>query len=102
MSFETTEDEIGRLEAERHTYSATFANTSESDAVTRAHLQEEMDARTARIRELQQEQPLGFFARWTMRAAAGGAAWGAWEVDWLWARIALAVIAAALAFFSLG
>ncbi len=101
MSFETPEEEIARLEAERHSYSMTFANTSESDTVTRAHLQDEMDRRTARIQELQSHQPFGFFARWGLRAAALAAAWGAWEVDWLWVKIALGVLAAFLAFYSL-
>ncbi|MFF7601296.1 hypothetical protein [Streptomyces mirabilis] len=75
MSFETADEEIERLEAERHSSSETFKNTDPADAVTRAHLQEEMNRRTNRIQELQelqQHQPLGFFARRGLRAAALG------------------------------
>ncbi|MCC9310117.1 hypothetical protein LN042_24125 [Kitasatospora sp. RB6PN24] len=98
---ETPEDEIRRLEGERHNHSATFANTSPEDTVTRAHLQREMDWRTNRIIELQSLRGHGFFARWTLRLLAAGAAWGAIEVPYLWAKIALGVLALFLAFYSL-
>ncbi|MEU5161248.1 hypothetical protein AB0G74_16800 [Streptomyces sp. NPDC020875] len=98
---ETPDEEIARLEAERHSYSETFRNTAETDTVTRAHLQEEMDVRTARIRELQDYEPFGFLARWGLRTLALAAVWGAVETDWLWARIALGILAAALALYSL-
>ncbi|MEV7887449.1 hypothetical protein ACWD3I_25690 [Streptomyces sp. NPDC002817] len=99
---ETPEEEIARLEGERHTYSATFANTSESDSVTRAHLQLEMDRRTNRIVELQQLQPLGFLARWGLRAAALLSAWGALEVGPWWVKALLCLLTAFLTFLSLG
>ncbi|WP_413804232.1 MULTISPECIES: hypothetical protein [Streptomyces] len=102
MSFETADEEIERLEAERHSYSETFKNTAESDTVTRAHLQTEMDRRTARIQELQQHQPLGFFARWGLRAASLALLWGAWEVGPWWAKLGCVLLAAFLAFYSLG
>lgn len=102
MSWETAEEEIARLEAERHGYSLTFANTSESDAVTRAHLQTEMDRRTTRIQDLQSIQPLGFLARWSLRTVALAAAWGAVQLGPWWAKAPLALAAAVLAFFSLG
>ncbi|MFD9038810.1 hypothetical protein [Streptomyces bottropensis] len=99
---ETPEEEIARLEGERHTYSLTFANTSETDPVTRAHLQHEMDRRTNRIVELQQLKPLGFLARWGLRAAALLGAWGALEVGPWWAKALLGLLAASFAFLSLG
>ncbi|WP_369384222.1 hypothetical protein [Streptomyces sp. cg36] len=99
---ETADEEIERLEAERHSYSETFKNTSEADTVTRAHLQSEMDRRTARIQELQQHQPLGFFARWGLRAAAIAAVWGAFEFGPWWVKAGLGLLAAFLAFYSLG
>ncbi|WP_030997763.1 hypothetical protein [Streptomyces sp. NRRL F-5630] len=99
---ETADEEIERLEAERHSYSETFKNTSEADTVTRAHLQSEMDRRTARIQELQQHQPLGFFARWGLRAAALAAAWSAFEFGPWWVKAGLGLLAAFLAFYSLG
>ncbi|MFH0246152.1 hypothetical protein ACGRHY_27890 [Streptomyces sp. HK10] len=99
---ETADEEIARLEAERHRYSMTFANTSEADTVTRAHLQQEMDRRTARIRELQERRPLGFFARSALRAVAAGAAWAAFEVGPGWAKALLGAFALLLAFLSLG
>lgn len=99
---ETADEEIERLEAERHSYSETFRNTSEADTVTRAHLQSEMDRRTARIQELQQHQPLGFFARWGLRAAAIAAVWGAFEFGPWWVKASLGLLAAFLAFYSLG
>lgn len=39
-----------------------------------------MNRPTNRIQELQQHQPLGFFARWGLRAAALSPLGGAWEV----------------------
>ena len=102
MSLETADEEIERLEAERHSYSETFKNTSESDAITRAHLQQEMDRRTARIQELQQHQPLGFFARWGLRTAAIAAVWAAFEFGPWWVKVGLGLLAAFLAFYSLG
>jgi hypothetical protein len=101
MSWETAEEETARLEAERHTYSVTFANTSASDTFTRAHLQQEMDRRTARIQELQGHPPLGFFARWGLRAAALAAAWAAFEFGPWWVKVGLGLLAAFLAFYSL-
>ncbi|MFD7554204.1 hypothetical protein ACFV9E_06645 [Streptomyces sp. NPDC059835] len=102
MPWETVAEEIARLEAERHLHSATFANTSPSDAVTRAHLQQEMDRRTARIQELQQQRPLGFLTRWLLRSGALAAAWGAIEFGPWWIRTGLGLLAAGLAFYSLG
>ncbi|MFI2214959.1 hypothetical protein [Streptomyces sp. NPDC020141] len=102
MSYETADEEIERLEAERHRYSATFANTSESDTVTRAHLQAEMDRRTARIQELQEHQPFGFFARWGLRAAALAALWGVFEFGPWWVKICLGLLALFLTFYSFG
>ncbi|MFF1497406.1 hypothetical protein [Streptomyces sp. NPDC058304] len=102
MSFETADEEIARLEAERHSYSETFKNTHESDTVTRAHLQMDMDRRTARIQELQQHQPFGFFARWGLRLAALAALWGTLQVESWWVRIGFILLAAFLAFYSLG
>ena len=102
MPIETTDEEIKRLEGERHTYSETFSNTHETDTVTRAHLQQEMDRRTARIQELQQHQPLGFFARWSLRAAALASVWGALEVGTWWVKTGLGLLAVFLAFYSLG
>ncbi|MFD3422669.1 hypothetical protein [Streptomyces decoyicus] len=99
---ETAHEEIRRLEAERHRYSETFHNTSEADPVTRTHLQEEMDRRTTRIRELQEQRPLGFLARWGLRAAAAGAAWCAVQVGPWWGKTLLGTVALALAFLSLG
>ncbi|MEE1741200.1 hypothetical protein PUR49_32535 [Streptomyces sp. BE147] len=99
---ETADQEIARLEAERHRYSETFSNTAETDAVTRSHLQEEMDRRTARIRKLQEQRPLGFLARWAMRAAAASAAWGFFQVGPWWARTLLGFLMLTLAFLSLG
>ncbi|MEU6331516.1 hypothetical protein ABZ851_30195 [Streptomyces sp. NPDC047049] len=99
---ETAHEEIRRLETERHHYSETFRNTSETDPVTRAHLQEEMDRRTARIRALQEQRPLGFLARWALRAAAAGAAWCAFQADPWWGKALLGALGLALAFLSLG
>lgn len=99
---ETPNAEIARLEAERHSYSLTFSNTSEKDEVTRAHLQQEMDQRTARIKELQKQQPLGFLARWGMRAVAAGSVWAAFEVGPWWAKALLGFLALVLASLSLG
>ncbi|MEU5900258.1 hypothetical protein [Streptomyces venezuelae] len=101
MSFETTDEEIERLEAERHSYSETFKNTDPTDTVTRAHLQQEMNRRTHRIQELQQHQPLGFFARWGLRAAALASLAAAWEVGPWWAKAGGVLLAALLAFYSL-
>ncbi|MER7112226.1 hypothetical protein [Streptomyces sp. NPDC000229] len=102
MSFETADEEIERLEAERHRYSETFKNTDPADTVTRAHLQAEMDRRTQQIQELQQHQPLGFFARWGLRTASLALLWGAWEVGPWWAKAGCVLAAAFLAFYSLG
>ncbi|MET9427916.1 MULTISPECIES: hypothetical protein [unclassified Streptomyces] len=102
MSFETADEEIERLEVERHRYSETFKNTDPADAVTRAHLQAEMDRRTARIQELQQHQPLGFFARWGLRTASLALLWGVWEVGPWWGKVGCVLLAAFLAFYSLG
>ncbi|MFJ8676733.1 hypothetical protein [Streptomyces sp. NPDC093589] len=99
---ETAHEEIRRLEYERREHSETFRNTSEADTVTRVHLQEEMDRRTARIRELQEQRPLGFLARWGLRAAAAGAAWCAFQVGPWWSRALLGALGLALAFLSLG
>jgi hypothetical protein len=98
---ESPEDEISRLEHERHNHSMTFANTSPEDAVTRSHLQHEMDWRTKRIIELQSLRGHGFSARWTLRLLAAGAGWGAIETPYLWVKIALGVLALFLAFYSL-
>ncbi|MFI7087701.1 hypothetical protein ACIBUR_29405 [Streptomyces anulatus] len=100
---ETVGEEIARLEGERHRYSETFRNTSDADVVTRSHLQMEMDRRTARIVELQEQRPLGFLARWVMRAAAAGIAIAAAAPagPW-WVRAALGAVALAVGFLSLG
>lgn len=95
------EEEIEHLEAERHRYSATFANTDPADTTTRAHLQQEMDWRTHRIQQLQDEKPQGCLAKLLLRAGALGAAWTASQVSPTWATIAFALLAAALAFLSL-
>ncbi|MBB0247359.1 hypothetical protein FNQ90_25360 [Streptomyces alkaliphilus] len=96
------EEEIEQLEAERHRYAATFSHTDPNDTVTRAHLQHEMDWRTRRIQQLQEQRPLGWGARLALRGAALAAAWAAWQVDPLWATITLGLLAAFLAFLSLG
>lgn len=95
------EEEIEHLEAERHRYSQTFANTSPDDTTTRAHLQHEMDWRTHRIQELQDEKPQGCLAKILLRAAALGAAWAAWQAGPTWATVALAALALGLGFLSL-
>ncbi|WP_103529703.1 hypothetical protein [Streptomyces sp. SM12] len=98
----TPEEEIDALERERHRYSNTFANTDPADVTTRAHLQHEMDWRTRRIQQLQeQDQPLGCLTVAALRLAAAGALWGAWAVDPTWATVALALLALLFGFFSL-
>ncbi|WJV51782.1 hypothetical protein [Streptomyces flavofungini] len=99
---ETADEEIERLEAERHSYSETFKNTSTTDTVTRAHLQAEMDRRTTRIQELQQHQPLGLLPRWGLRTASLALLWGAWGIGPWWAKLGCVLLAAFLALYSLG
>lgn len=100
MAWETPEDEIQRLEGERHGHSLTFANLDPADVVTRSHLQWEMDRRTERIRELQNERGLGPGERLTLWVLAMIAAWGTWEVRPLWLQILLGLLAAGLLLIS--
>lgn len=101
MPSETPAEEIQRLETEIHGYSATFANTDATDTVTRTHLQAQMNQRTRRIQELQSYRPLGFTARWSLRAAAMAAGWSAAEVSPWWIKASLVLLAGFLAFYSL-
>lgn len=96
--WETPEEEISRLERERHMYSETFKHTGEEDTVTRAHLQSEMDRRTRRIIQLQ-EQPdgLGLVGRAVCVLMAAAAGYGVWTLDITWLRWTLGVLAAVLA-----
>lgn len=103
MARETPEEEIRRLESEIHGYSATFANTDPGDAVTRPHLQEQMNARTRRIQELR-EGPAGLSgpARFILGCLAGGAGWGAWNATstgWTIGLLIAAALCALLAAF---
>ncbi|MDJ0342807.1 hypothetical protein QMK19_23165 [Streptomyces sp. H10-C2] len=101
MPSETPAQEIQRLEVEIHGYSVTFANTDSTDAVTRAHLQAQMDQRTRRIQELQGYRPLGFVTRWSLRAAAVVAGWNAVGLSAWWMQAGLVLLAVFLAFYSL-
>jgi hypothetical protein len=93
---ETPEEEIERLEGERHRHSETFRNTDPGDTVTRTALQQEMDQRTRRIQELQSEEPMSFLGKLGCWGLAAAAAFGTWELHTPWLRIVLGVIAGAL------
>ena len=100
MTWETTEEEIRRLESERHGHSTTFANTDPGDTVTRKHLQDEMDQRTERIRALQNERDLGLVERLILWGLATATAWGAWEAGPWWLRLFLGLLTAGLLLIS--
>lgn len=95
--WETPEEEIARLNRERHTFSETFKNTSPEDTVTRTHLQSEMDRRTRRIIQLE-EQPdgLGLVGRAVCFLIAAAAAYGVWTLDITWLRWTLGILAVVL------
>ncbi|MFG2195951.1 DUF2786 domain-containing protein [Streptomyces sp. NPDC048639] len=97
MPWETPDEEIVRLAAERHDYSVELSETAASDTARRAHLRDWTERRTARIRELHDRRPLGIRAEITVGAGACVSAGAAWLPGLWWGTAPLSLVALGLA-----
>ncbi|WP_181767563.1 hypothetical protein [Streptomyces albidus (ex Kaewkla and Franco 2022)] len=93
MPLETVGEEMERLESERRRYELMLAATPESERDRRAHLQEWVDRRTARIDHMHDRRPLGRWFQFTLVSGAAVCAWGSWAVASFWPGMALAGLA---------